>query len=60
LGRDAGDTRLGEGETDVRVEITSAVGGGVVPLPQEAEIKAKRSPKKRQKLRFIFPFTSEV
>jgi len=60
FGREAGDTRLGLRETFVCVEIASAVGGVGAPFLQEAAIKAKSSPKKRQKLRFIFPFTSKV
>jgi len=53
---DAGDTRLGTGGRLVGVETAS----GVASPPQEAERQARRSPKKRERLRFIFPFTSKV
>jgi hypothetical protein len=59
-GREAGDTRLGAGGRLVGVETASGVTGGVALPPQEAKSKARRSPKKRQKLRFIVPFTSKV
>jgi hypothetical protein len=60
-GREEADTRSGVGADSVGAGLTaSGVAGGVIPPPQEAKASVRKSPRKTENIRFIFPFTPTV